>query len=240
MNDDQRPDHHIAARAQANSHRLACIVADDDLDELAAALGQGANPNATMADGNSLLECAISRGGPAAAERLAMLLAAGAALPGGEASQALLVHAILLDRLGCLEALLGAGCDPAAAGADGRTPLMAAVERSSPLCVGLLLAAGAPVDARNARKLSQTALMLAAAQRGPECLERLLEAGADDQAVDDTGRRALDYAESFCELTGLCSTAPALRSRAQARKERDALRAALDEPPDERRSSGRL
>src|SRR5262249_26044532 len=53
---------------------------------------------------------------------------------------------------GAVAALLEAGADPDSRGAEGRTPLVAAIEAASPATVRLLLKAGANPDARGRRE----------------------------------------------------------------------------------------
>jgi len=74
----------------------------------------------------------------------------------------------------------------------GRSPMMEAAERGETRTVLRLLAAGEPVDTRDAA--GQTPLMLAAATAHPDTLDALLEAGAHVDANDADRRTAIMFA----------------------------------------------
>jgi ankyrin repeat protein len=92
-------------------------------------------------------------------------------------------------------ALLKHSADPNAAGSNGRTPLLLAVEsgyESTP-CVKALLAAGADIE--KAGRGGITPLMRAAYCGQAEDVRLLLAAGADLRRVDHFGHDAAYYAE---------------------------------------------
>jgi ankyrin repeat protein len=78
--------------------------------------------------------------------------------------------------------LLGAGADAKAPTSTGTTPLMLAAASGSVEAVTALLAAGAPVDARE-KSMEQTALMFAAAYARVDVMKALIAAGADVKAT---------------------------------------------------------
>ncbi len=88
----------------------------------------------------------------------------------------------------------------------GVTPLIAAVSGAHADVVDVLLAAGAEVDAADAR--GRTPLIAAVAVGDKESARLLLEQDADIYAVDNTGRSALDIARetSRWDLVHLIST----------------------------------
>lgn len=88
--------------------------------------------------------------------------------------------------------LLAAGADVNAAGAEGRTALMAAITARRPLVAGTLIMAGADVAAED--ELGRTALHYAAQTNAAKLLGVLVDRGADVAAVDDGGRTALHFA----------------------------------------------
>lgn len=94
-------------------------------------------------------------------------------------------------------ALLKHGADPNAAGTNGITPLLLAVQSSAGAepCIAALLAAGADVDKEG--HLGITPLMAAAAYGMAENLRLLLAHGADAKRVDHFGHDAGYYARQY-------------------------------------------
>lgn len=120
--------------------------------------------------------------------------------------------------LGLLREILALGADPE--GAPGTRPLLGAADALRTEAVGLLLAAGADVDARQGEG-GPTALMRVARRRADrpedrvqqeEIVARLLLAGADPGLQDRDGRTAADYADG----SGNTELAATLRERATA------------------------
>ncbi|XP_047104813.1 uncharacterized protein LOC124743681 [Schistocerca piceifrons] len=100
-----------------------------------------------------------------------------------------LVHA----AVGELRALIAAGADVGARGVWGQTALHWAARKGDVVAAGLLVGAGAAVDARDDLS-GWTPLHLAAANGHTEVSAALLVAGADRGATTDDGRTALDLA----------------------------------------------
>ncbi len=80
-----------------------------------------------------------------------------------------------------IEKLLKAGADANGAAPEGETALMTAARTGNVEAARVLLAHGAPVDARESWR-GQTALMWAAAQNHPAMVRELLAHGADVNA----------------------------------------------------------
>ncbi|MGG2463214.1 ankyrin repeat domain-containing protein [Streptomyces sp. RGM 3693] len=108
-----------------------------------------------------------------------------------------LVAAAALEGAAEVAALLRAGVDPAAADADGTTPLYAASVHGAADSVRVLLAAGAPPDAESSGLGQEGTPLCAAACWGHAAAVReLLAHGADPQLREDhgTGLAPLDWA----------------------------------------------
>ncbi len=101
-----------------------------------------------------------------------------------------------------VQEFLDLGADVNARGEYGLTPLMnAALWKSNPEVISLLLKAGAEVNAKDEH--GWTPLMSAAKyNRNPEVISVLLKAGADVKAKDNEGKTALDYAKDNEDIKG--------------------------------------
>jgi len=148
------------------------------------ALADGADPNATEADGTSALHWAVHRGARAAA---AALLDAGATVD--EPNRYGVRPSYLAAENGdtaTLGLLLDAGADPNATFGAGETLLMTAARTGNVATIESLIAAGAEIDAIESRG-GQTALMWAAAANNGPAVTALLAAGAERDLREATG-----------------------------------------------------
>src|ERR1041385_2303267 len=153
-----------------------------DRDALRALLKQGANVNATDADGTTALHWASYRDDGETAD---LLIRAGAKVnAANDLGATPLWTASQNGSDAMVRRLLTAGANPNAALLLGETPLMVAARSGYPVVVELLAAKGANVNARAAR--GQTALMWAVAQKHPQVVSVLLAHGADLNARSDT------------------------------------------------------
>ena len=97
------------------------------------------------------------------------------------------LHVAIANRdLSTVELLLEAGADATLVDQAGETPLMLAARAGGAAIAARLLAAGAPVDAREA-DYDQTALMIAAREGHADVVRLLLGAGADVDAATRAG-----------------------------------------------------
>lgn len=147
----------------------------------------GANVNAKVPFGDTLLGHCIDEGKRAQAE---YLIEKGARTDGKDTDGRTLLHAAARhcpeDKMqGIVEKLLAAGLDPNARDKEGATPLHHA--SGDPKIVRTLLAAGAQIDARD--KEGATPLLASASNEA--VAKALLEAGADAKAADKSGTTAL-------------------------------------------------
>ena len=88
---------------------------------------------------------------------------------------------------------LDRGPDLTQVGSSGRSALVVAADAGNAVAIELLLAAGAPVDAR-ADRAAMTALMLAAGRANPQAVAALLAAGANPKLRTSSGFTALMHA----------------------------------------------
>lgn len=188
--------------------RLCRAARARDLEELGAALDEGADPNVDSGPGPLLYECvesvanprrAIAKDSGELAERrrgffsvVERLLAAGAD-PSAEGRNGMTALAkatwYALDEFSF--ALLAAGAS-VQQGTNQRTPLHGAARHGQMRLCEALLAAG--VAARVADETGQTALFLASARGHLPVVERLLATDADPNVVTSNGSSALGLA----------------------------------------------
>ena len=153
-----------------------------DREAVRSLLKQGANVNATQADGTTALHWASYRDDLESAD---LLIRSGANVNArNDLGATPLWAACQNGSESMVGRLLTAGANPNAALLLGETPVMVGARSGSPAVVELLAAKGANVNARAAR--GQTALMWAVAQKHPEVVKVLLANGADIHARSDS------------------------------------------------------
>ena len=161
---------------------LIDAVKNVDREAVRSLLKQGANVNATQADGATALHWASYRDDLESAD---LLIRSGANVNArNDLGATPLWAACQNGSESMVGRLLTAGANPNAALLLGETPVMAAARSGSPAVVELLAAKGANVNARAAR--GQTALMWAVAQKHPEVVKVLIANGADIHARSDS------------------------------------------------------
>lgn len=161
---------------------LIDAVKNVDREAVRSLLKQGANVNATQADGATALHWASYRDDLESAD---LLIRSGANVNArNDLGATPLWAACQNGSESMVGRLLTAGANPNAALLLGETPVMVAARSGSPAVVELLAAQGADVNARAAR--GQTALMWAVAQKHPEVVKVLLANGADIHARSDS------------------------------------------------------
>jgi len=153
-----------------------------DREAVRSLLKQGANVNATQADGTTALHWASYRDDLESAD---LLIRSGANVNArNDLGATPLWAACQNGSESMVRRLLTAGANPNAALLLGETPMMVAARSGNPALVELLAAKGANVNARAAR--GQTALMWAVAQKHPEVVKVLIANGADIHARSDS------------------------------------------------------
>jgi ankyrin repeat protein len=152
--------------------------------EVRALLKQGANVDATRADGLTALHAAVY------ADQLEIadaLLAAGAkAAATDRYGVTPLYLAAVNGNAAMIRRLLDAGSDANGVDAGGETVLMTAARTGNPDALRTLLERGARVDAREP-EFQQTALMIAVREDHPAAVAVLLAAGASPNTQTRTG-----------------------------------------------------
>jgi ankyrin repeat protein len=161
-----------------------------DRAKVAELLKQGADINATQADGMTALHWAVYHDD---ARMTAVLLGAGAS------AKAANRYGVTPLALACtngngeiVQALLKAGADPNTAQTGGATVLMTAARTGRLGPVQALLSRGADVNAKD--RQGQTALMWAAAEGHADVVKALLAAGADFRTPVASGFTPLFFA----------------------------------------------
>jgi ankyrin repeat protein len=174
-------------------------IASHDLDRLAAALAQGADPNGTS-DAEppwTPLHAAIEElehGG--STEALVLLLRAGARADSWDARRDAtpLLMSLFRRQPEATRLLLAAGADPNMTGAEGDTPLRWCVDAGDHATAATLLRCGATatIDTAGGPR-GMTALGRAVSRLDRQMVALLLRAGADPAAQDADRRMAREY-----------------------------------------------
>jgi ankyrin repeat protein len=171
----------VIGAAAAERPPLIDAARNGDKNAVRALLKQGADVNATDADGTTALLWASYRDDIESAD---LLIRGGANVnAANDLGATPLWTASLNGSTAMVRTLLKAGANPNAALLLGETPVMVAARAGNPDVVEQLLAKGATVNARAAR--GQTALMWAVVQKHPEIVKLLLVHGADVHARSD-------------------------------------------------------
>ena len=161
---------------------LIGAVKNGDAATVRALIQQGANVNATEADGATALHWASYRDDLASADAL---IRAGANVnSANDLGATALWMASMNGSEAMVRRLLQAGANPNAKLLLGETPLMVAARSGHAGVVQLLVDARADVNTRATR--NQTALMWAVAQKHPEVVRILIAGGADLHARSDS------------------------------------------------------
>jgi ankyrin repeat protein len=104
------------------------------------------------------------------------------------------LHAAAINGdVATIDALIAAGAEVDARSDGGYTPFYIAAQNGHVAAMKRLLEKGADVNAKNSLT-DQTPLMAAVYNTGPESVQTLVDAKADLNAVDYSGRSALDMA----------------------------------------------
>ncbi len=180
----------LAGGSAAAQAPLADAVEKLDRAKIDALLKQGADVNASQADGMTALHWAVYHDD---------LPTTTLSIKAGANAKATNHYAVTPLALACtngnteiVELLLKAGADPKATLRGGETALMTAARTGKPGPVKALLARGADVNARD--RNGQTALMWAAADGHADAVAALLAAGADFRTPLPSGFTPLLFA----------------------------------------------
>jgi ankyrin repeat protein len=165
-------------------------IANQNLDQIAQLLANGANPNILRPDFPQWtpLHQAINEledGGTI--EALVLLLRYGADVDGWDAHHDAtpLLMALFRGQIEVVRLLLAAGADPNVVGSEGDTPLRWCVELGDYETATMLMCCGATKTIDYAGGASgSTALGIAAKRLDLKMIELLLQAGANPQAED--------------------------------------------------------
>lgn len=155
----------------------------NDAVTVATELRDGADANATSADGTTALHWAAHNDNADLVERL---LAAGAdANAANDYGATPLSQAAIAGSALVVKRLAEGGANVNAPGKDGQTPLMIVARGGSVDAARALIEHGADVNTKEAWR-GQTALIWAAAQKQPAMVQLLLENGAEPDARSET------------------------------------------------------
>ena len=169
----------------ANDLDLVQAARQRDHASVRALLAEGADVNATQADGTTALHWAAHWDDHDTADLL--IRSAADVNPVNELGVTPLWLSSVHGGASMIGRLLQAGADANAALPSGETPLMTASRTGMVDAVRVLLRHGADVNAKE-RSRGQTALMWAVAQRHPDIVRVLIEHGADVLARSEVRR----------------------------------------------------
>jgi ankyrin repeat protein len=179
-----------AAKAATPASALADAIESGAHTQVTALIAQGADVNATQADGMTALHWALQRHDQSTT---AALIAAGADV------NAATRYGVTPLAIACTQGdeanvqwLLERGAEIDRRQRGGETPLMIAARTGRLAAVDALLDRGAEINARD--RSGQTALMWAAAEGHAPVVRRLLDAGADFGTPLKSGFTALLFA----------------------------------------------
>jgi ankyrin repeat protein len=169
-------------------------VRDDGREEaevVSLYLAAGIDPNAKGSNGKPPLFVAAGNG---RSDFVDLLLKAGADTHARATQNKTPLHAAAINGdAPTISALIAAGAEVDARCDGGYTPFYIAAQNGHIEAMKRFLAKGADVNAKNS--LSEgTPLMIAVYNTGPEAIQVLVDAKADLNAVDYSGRSALDMA----------------------------------------------
>jgi len=178
-----------AAHADANYDLFHSIEVDNSRG-VASLLKEGMDPNTRDAKGQVAIYVALRGNSLAAAEQL---LAAPRLDPNATnaAGETPLMMAALRGQVAMMETLIAKG---AQINKDGWQPIHYAATGEEPKAVALLLARGAPIDARSPSGL--TPLMMAARYGSEPVVDLLIARGANKALRNDIGESAADRARA--------------------------------------------
>ncbi len=175
----------------AGDLRLVEAVKQGDQEAVRSLLQQGADVNASEADGATALAWATHR---ADSKTVELLLSAGADPSAASDYGVTPLSLACTNRDGVLvDRLLRAGADPNAAKWTGETPLMTCAGTGTAEGIRALLAHGADVNVRE-NEQGQTALMWAMAGGYPQVGRMLIEQGAEVNTRSTSGFPPLLFA----------------------------------------------
>ena len=160
----------------------------NDAERAAELIEIGVNIDVVDWQGETPLQWAVRMG---SIDVAVLMIERGAGLSQHELNRAL-IDACREDQARMVNALLGAGADPAVEGPDGSTALHAAAAGRQLEVIELLLRWGAPPDVPDAR--GRTAMHIAAWRNFSDVLELLAAGGGSVEALDEESRRPLHYA----------------------------------------------
>ncbi|MCL1876306.1 MAG: ankyrin repeat domain-containing protein [Synergistaceae bacterium] len=180
----------IKVAADAESAEFVNLCGVGTLQQIEAAIKEGADVNVKNNNGDTPLIMVAEKGNP---EAIDMLIQAGADVNAinSDGWTPLMTAALYNKDPEVLNTLVKRGADVNAKTDEGVTPLMmAAYDNKNPEVLNVLIQAGAEVNARNNE--GWTALMAAADNnKNPDVLNTLIKAGADVNAKNDDGETPL-------------------------------------------------
>lgn len=170
------------------NYALIQSIKHGQLDQMSAAISNGASLDYRDFDGKTPLEVAMERGQLAMARTLVQL-GADVDQPIGKQGEVLLHRAARTGNFGFASLLIELGADPDPVNNAGKTPLLQAVGKGYQYFVEDLIKAGASVSRQTPQ--GDQPLHIAARRGDVPVIKSLLRAGADPLAKNNTGYSAL-------------------------------------------------